>query len=664
MTRMFLLGGFLFLSILLVGCGTSNPVVATIGDEKITLNTFEDNFVKNNGGWDTSAATSFEDRQKYLDLLVKFKLKVKDAYAQGLEKDSAVISEIDSYNTSVAQSYLIDREVIEPGIRNIYDKKKEEVRVSHILFRISPKAEPKDTLAAYNLALSVIAKIPSVPFDTLAFKYSEDPSAKKNYGDIGFFTSGRMVREFEDASYSLKPGEYTKKPIRTQYGYHIIKMTAQRFNPGSIRLSHILLRFNESSSDSAAVRDTAWMIYKRLKNGANFKDLVHQYSRDLKSISLDGDIGYYEYERIPPLIADAIFKLQIDSVLEPMRFNYGYHIFQVTGKKTFPSFLEMQKDIKNQYQQDRYRHDYKNYLEKLKIQYHVLIDSPGVNMLISKLDTSKSAMNENWKDALAVEMLKTTLIRYTGGLFQVKDFIEKATTTDDYKTNILNRVNVWVLLSKMTDILTLEQHARHVAERYPLLAQLLKEYEEGTLLYRIEQDEVWKKVLVTDSLLREYYNTHKENYRWPERVSFAEIFTATDSLANVVYKKIKKGKNFSDLAREYTSRPEYQEKKGVWGFRPFTFNGLSVKASTMAVDSVTAPFKFETGWSIIKTLGKDSAQMKTFEEAMPEVASGYQEVALKQREKEWIESLEKKYPVIINAAVLKESFKRKRVESQ
>ena len=664
MIRIFILGVPLFIVILFIGCGVSNPILVTIGDEKITLHNFEDNFVKNNGGWDTSAATSLEDRQKFLDLLIKFKLKVKEARAQGLEKDSAIVSEMDSYNTSVAQSYMIEKEVIEPGVQRFYEKKKEEIRVSHILFRLQKNATPEDTLMAYIRAVNAIDQIPSVPFDSLASRYSEDPSVKSNYGDLGFLPFGRMVPEFEDACYSLNPGEYTKRPIRSQYGYHVIKVTARRPNPGSVRISHILLRFNQSSSDTAAVRDTAWMLYKRLKSGASFKEVVQKYSQDPQSVPKSGDMGFYERDRIPPVVADVFYRLQIDSISEPMRFNYGYHIFQLTEKKALPSFVEIQKDLKSQYQQVRYQYEYKNYVEKLKTQYRVLIDSTVVNMLISKLDTNKVAGNENWKDTLSAEMLKTPLIHSTGRPYLVKDFADKVITTNEYKGYFLNPVNVWVLVTKVVDVVALEQHARHAAERHPVLAQLLQEYEEGTLLYRIEQDEVWKKVLVNDSLLREYYNTHKENYRWPERINFAEIYTTTDSIAKAVYKKIKKGKDFSDAAQEYTNRSGYQEKKGVWGFQPFTFNDLSLKASTMAIDSITAPFKFQSGWSIIKALGRDNAHVKTFEEAMPEVASGYQEVASKQREQEWIETLRNKYPVTINKEALSEAFKRKRVESQ
>ncbi|MGD0589321.1 MAG: peptidylprolyl isomerase [Bacteroidota bacterium] len=664
MTRMFILGVPLFVAVLFIGCGASNPILATIGDEKITLRSFEDNFVKNNGGWDTSAATSFEDRQKFLDLLVKFKLKVKEARAQGLEKDSAIVSEMDSYNTSVAQSYMIEKEVVEPGVQKFYDRKKEEIRASHILFRLQRNATPEDTLMAYIRAVNAIDQIPYTPFDSLASRYSEDPSVKSNHGDLGFFTSDRMVPEFGDACFLLKPGEYTKRPIRTQYGYHVIKVTARRPNSGSVRISHILLRFNESSSDTAAVRDTVWMLYKRLKSGARFKEVMQKYSQDPQSVANNGDIGFYERDRIPPAVADVFYQLQIDSISEPMRFNYGYHIFKLTEKKALPSFVEMQKDLKNQYQQVRYQYDYKNYVEKLKAQYRVLIDSTVVNMLISKLDTTKTAGNENWKDTLSTEMLKTTLIHCTGRPFKVKDFADKVITTNEYKSYRLTPVNVWVLVTKLVDVVALEQHARHAAERHPVLAQLLQEYEEGTLLYRIEQDEVWKKIMVNDSLLREYYNAHMENYRWPERVNFAEIYTKTDSMAKAAYKKVKSGKDFMGVAQEYTNRLGYQEKKGVWGFQLFTFNDLSLKASTMAIDSVTAPFKFETGWSIIKALGRDSAHVKTFEEAIPEVASAYQEVASKQREQEWIEALKKKYPVTINKEALTEAFKRKRIESQ
>jgi peptidyl-prolyl cis-trans isomerase SurA len=661
---MLILGVFLSISVFFIGCAATDPILASIGDEKITLHSFEDNYAKNNGGWDSSAVKSFEDKQNFLDLLIKFRLKVKEAYAQGIEKDSAIISEMDSYRTSVAQSYMLDKEVIEPGVNKYYKRKKEELHVSHILFRLQKNATPEDTLTAYIRAMNVIDQIPQVHFDSLASQYSEDPSAKTNHGDLGFFSVGRMIPEFEDASYSLKPGEYTKRPIRTQFGYHIIKMIGRRPNSGPIRLSHILLKFTGSPSDTAAIRDTAWMIYKQLKNGASFKEMARKYSKDAQSVSKDGDLGFYERERIVPTIAEIFYKLKVDSITEPIGFNYGYHIFQLTDKKEFPPFEELAKELKNQYQQTHYQYDNKSYIAALKTRYHVLIDSAVVNLLISKLDTAKTAGNGNWKDTLSNEILKTTIIKCTGRQFKVKDFAEKVISTNEYQSYRLTPANVWMLVTKIVDVVALEQHAQNNIEKYPVLTQLMQEYKEGTLLYRIEQEEVWKKVIVSDSLLKEYYNANMNDYRWPERVNFAEIYTKTDSLAKAVYNKIKKGLDFFDAAKKYTDRPGYQEKKGVWGFQTITLNSLSLRASKMTTDSITAPFKFEKGWSIIKALGRDSAHVKTFEETIPEISSAYQEAASKKRDHEWIESLKNKYPVKINNEVLKDAFKRKRVEAQ
>ena len=666
MTRLCIIGVTLFIVILFIGCGTSNPTLATIGDEKITLNNFEDDYAKNNGGFDTSVTSSLEERQRFLDLLIKFKLKVKEARARGLEKDSAVISEMETYNTSVAQSYMIEKEVVEPGVQQMYERKKDDVHASHILIRLKPSAAPDDTLMAFIRAKNVIDQIPTVPFDSLASRYSEDQSVKTNNGDLGFFGGGRMVPEFEDVCYSLKPGEYTKTPIRTQFGYHVVKLIGRRPNSGSVRISHILVRFKEGLKDTAAVRDTVWMIYNKLKNGASFAEMVKKYSNDPKSVPNNGDIGFYERDRLPAKIGDILYNLKIDSISDPVQFNYGYHIFKLTEKKGLQSFAEMQKDLKEAYKQVRYDYDYKRYTSALKTKYKVAIDSSAVLKLISSSDTTKIFGREGWKDTLTAEMLRTTLIHSTGRPFTVNDFADKIMTSNDFKGNVVTPRNIWLFTNKLLDVVAVEEHARHAAGRYPVLTNLLSEYKDGILLYRVEQDEVWKKVMVNDSLMKEYYNVHKEEYRWPERVNFAEIFTTTDSVAKVAYRKVRHGVDFLDAAKEYTNRSGYREKKGIWGLQPFTSNELSRKASTMSVDSVSEPFRSpgENGWSIIKTLAKDSAHVKSFEDATPEVSSGYQEAASKQREQDWVEVLKKKYTVTVHYDALSEAFKRKRVESQ
>lgn len=660
MMRLYLCFLTAMIVLLLTGCGTTNPILATIGDEKITLHEFEDNYVKNSGSWDSSAVSSDEDRRKFLDLYLKFRLKVKEAYSRGLNKIESVKAEIDSNNNIVAQAYMIEKEVAEPGLKNYYNRKKEEVRASHILIRIPKTNNIEDTLKAYTRAMEIISKIKSTPFDSLAYHYSDDPSAKTNYGDLGYFIAGRMVPEFDDACYSLRPGQYTKKPIRTSFGYHIIKVVDRRPNRGSVRLSVILLRFDESLEDTAAVRDTADMIYNRIKNGEDFVELAKKYSQDRSATLANADIGFIELSRIPQNMADDFYNAPIGSVVKPIKFNYGYQIFKVTDKMPFPNFEESEKTMRTQYQQIVYKTDYQNYLKDLNKKYNVLIDSAIIMKVISSIDSSKRIREEFWRTSISDELMSQPVIRSNNILFTTKNFFEEALAGEDTRVYQLNRNNIWLLVNKAVEKVALRNHVIDAPKRYPELAKILKEFEEGILLFHIEQEEVWGKLAVNDSVLKEYYELHKENYRWPNRVNFAEIFVLSDSLAKAIHKKVKKTKDFMAVAEEYTKRTGYKEKKGEWGFQPFDLNELSKRASTMKVGTFSEPFKYEKGWSIIKTLAIDSARIKTFEEATPELIGAYQEEASKKREKEFFEMLKQKYPITINEEVLTQAFKRKR----
>jgi peptidyl-prolyl cis-trans isomerase SurA len=206
-------------------------------------------------------------------------------------------------------------------------------------------------------------------------------------------------------------------------------------------------------------------------------------------------------------------------------------------------------------------------------------------------------------------------------------------------------------------MLLLEEHALRAPERHPNLGKLMEEYRDGLLLYRIEQDEVWQKVIVNDSLLSEFHAPRAEQYRWPERVNFAEIFLTSDSLRAVALGRLEKGEDFQDVAEEMTSRAGYKERRGEWGFQTFAYNDMARRASNMTVGQVSEAFRNGGGWSIIKVLARDSARVKTFDEARPEVTSAYQEHASKERERAWVETLRAKYGVRVDAAILEKAFR-------
>jgi peptidyl-prolyl cis-trans isomerase C len=105
---------------------------------------------------------------------------------------------------------------------------KEQVRASHILFKVNPKDDKAADEAAKKKATEVYAlvKKPGADFEALAKEHSEGPTAPRG-GDLSFFTRGRMVPEFEEKAFAMKAGEISE-PIKTQFGWHIIQVTEKK----------------------------------------------------------------------------------------------------------------------------------------------------------------------------------------------------------------------------------------------------------------------------------------------------------------------------------------------------------------------------------------------------------------------------------------------------
>lgn len=639
------------------GCGTSNPAVATIGDEVISLNDFESSYAKNNGGWEKGSTASLDERQRFLYLLIKFRLKVKEARRIGLDKDPDVVAEIAGYEQSLAQSYMIDKEIVQPGVRSMYERKKVLLRASHILLRLPENATPEDTLRVWNRALDLIAQTSSKSFDTLALVNSEDQSVSFNRGDLGYFSTGRMVPAFEDACFALEPGQITRTPVRSPFGYHVIKLLDRQPNRGAVQISHILLR-GKSPSDTAWIRDTVRVIMERLRAGVPFGTLVTEYSTDENSAMRAGDIGAYERERLPQDLGDLLYATPKDSIAPPYFAPYGAHIFRVNGFAGIPDLAEAERDLKQVYQQLRYTSDYANYVHRLKKLYQYTLRVPVVLRLHAQLDSTFTPADSAWRANIDQALGSEVLMSAGRRVLTVDSVLERIANAAEFRTMRLTPPNIDQMLDRLGESMVLQEHARTAAERHPVFAELMKEYREGIMLYRIEQDEVWQKVVVNDTLLRAFYDEHQDRYRWPDRVNFAEIYITTDSLAQAAVKRLKAGDDFVDVAEAMTMRAGYRERRGIWGFQAAGFNNLSAQAMQMAVDSVTAPFRNGAGYSILKVLGKEGPRTKTFEEAGPELVSAYQEQASKQREQEWIASLRNRYGVTTDVEALKTAFSR------
>ncbi|MFM8178919.1 MAG: peptidylprolyl isomerase, partial [Candidatus Kapaibacterium sp.] len=202
--------------------GVMNPgttVLATVGGDPITLGDLETaykrNMVRKNSVLTKVRKDSVMD---FLNLYIKYRLKVKDAVSRGFDKDSGVMAEVVSNRRILAENYLLDKKVIEPNLTTYLERRKKELQVA-VMVMVIPQGENADTSAAYAKAVKCIQMVKNGgDFLAIAKDSSEDKETRERGGLLPYFTSlGGIIRQLEDAAYTLKPGELYPVPVRARY---------------------------------------------------------------------------------------------------------------------------------------------------------------------------------------------------------------------------------------------------------------------------------------------------------------------------------------------------------------------------------------------------------------------------------------------------------------
>jgi peptidyl-prolyl cis-trans isomerase SurA len=215
-----------------------DKVLLTIENKPVYVSEFLRVYNKNK---EVVSQENKKDINEYLDLFINYKLKLRQAYDLKLDTVPSYIKEFTKYKEQLIEPFLKDRNVTDNLVREAYDRMKQEVKASHILVKLDAHALPKDTLKAYNKLIEAREKIlKGADFEVVAKEYSEDPSAKKNGGDLGYFTAFSMVYRFENAAYTTNIGDISM-PFKTNFGYHIVKVNDKRASKGEVKVAHIMV---------------------------------------------------------------------------------------------------------------------------------------------------------------------------------------------------------------------------------------------------------------------------------------------------------------------------------------------------------------------------------------------------------------------------------------
>jgi len=564
---------------------TKDPILMKVGNNAVTKEEFKAIFTKNL----KDSVITQQALDEYLVLFTKFKLKVTEAELMGLDTTKKFKDELDGYRKQLARPYMTDLSMNEELVKEAYTRMQEEIRASHILVKCDLDAMPKDTLAAYNKALAFKERIQKGEnFATVAGGKigSDDPSAAKNGGDIGYFTALQMVYTFETACYKMKVGDVSN-PIRTKFGYHIIKITDRRPARGQVKVAHILI--SSKDDDDPIVKEAASKkaneILEKIKSGEDFANLAKQFSDDQSSSKKGGELQIFGPGKMVLEFENASFELKnIGDVSGLVKTNYGYHIIKLLEKIPVQSFEEMRGQLRQKISRDsRAVIPKKIFVDKLKEKYKFKETKSALDLFYTAVDTS--ILHSRWKKEYM--MAAKSYVRPTGAKPQEDGLIKEVNEGNKEKTKATEVVPVdakkvdamkkkiiftfadkkfsqydfavylennqrkdkdvelrkYILASYRSwtqDELNNYENSR-LEEIYPEFRLLMKEYRDGILLFELTDQKVWNKAVKDTSGLRAYYNQHKAKYMWPVRYD-SEIYTcASMEIANNLTKDLNNG---------------------------------------------------------------------------------------------------------------------------
>lgn len=638
-----------FISLAVINSIAQDNIILEIEDDKITVEEFKRIYFKNN----KDSAHSLESLEEYLNLFTNFKLKVYEAQKLGLHKQKKFINELGTYRSQLVKPYLTDSATDEQMIRDAYERLKYIVRAQHILFKINPNAKPSDTLAIYKKASEVLAEIKNgADFTQMAKQHSEDPSVKFNDGDLGYFSAFKMVYEFENAAFSTEIGQVSNL-VRTQFGYHIIKVNDKREAPGTVEAAHIMVRLPENAPEDQATiaKRKIDEIYQKLQAGENFEEVAKKHSEDPQTASKGGRLPDFTPGRMLPTFEQQIFQVEKGSFSEPFRTRVGWHVVKNINNQPVKSLDEERAEIKRKLSKTaRADLSQRKVIQKLKTEYNLKCDDDFL-VKLPTLINHDSLMDGKWSLTQDVDQGKEVCSfanqKIVAG--DVLSFIQKRVKQP--KTNAGQFIDETVQSLLERQILDYEK--AHLEDKYPDFAWLIKEYHDGILLFNITDSIVWQKAVADTSGLRAFYANNKNNYMWAERMKsdiievkpYHDIKVAQKILNKVIKKEGLKGVKDALKSKFSDSTISVTFDSGLWergGNRNVDLTKW--KKGLHLVDNTENYAVFVFNHEVVP------AEPKKLNEVRGLVTADYQNFL----EQKWIETLREKYRVVVHNEKLKD----------
>lgn len=535
-------------AILLWGCKTSQapatqePVLANIGGKPVFASEFAYVYNKNNSNADN--AYSQASIQEYLDLYTNFRLKILDAESRGLDTTAAFKAELEGYKQQLAQPYLTEKSVTDKLVREAYARMNQEINASHILLNVAADAEPKDTLAAYNRIMELRQRaLAGESFEKLAATYSEDPSVRDNNGNLGYFTALQMVYPFEDAAYKTQPGQLTQ-PVRTRFGYHLIKVNDARQAQGEIKVAHIMVQATPGmpKADSVMAKKKIDEIYARVLRKENWDKLVAQFSEDPSSSQNGGELPWFGTGRMIPSFEETAFKLsQPGEISRPVLTPYGWHIIKFLERRNLAPYEDMEPTLRQRVAKDsRSELNKAAFLKRIRTENNFQEMAAAKTYALGKADTS--LVRGAWKNVFPAKETAQTLFTIQDRKFSVQDFFQYVAQNQRPRPQGSPDHTMALLYDNFVNTSLTDYEKENLENKYVDYRMLVREYRDGILLFQLMDEKVWSKAIEDSVGLNKFFQNHRDNYRWDTRAEATLLSAASPEILQQAQAQLAQGR--------------------------------------------------------------------------------------------------------------------------
>lgn len=582
--------------------------------------------------------------REYLDLYIRFKLKVKAARDLGLDTLPQLKNDMEAFRTQIQDGYMNNEPVLKQLVEEAFVRSQLDLHLIHF-YAPFDSLKAADTAKAYAALNEAAALMNTNNNDyestalTLTQKY-----VKVKGSDLGFITVFSLPYEYENLAYNLKPGEMSKV-YRSSKGLHIFKLLEQRNSVGRWRVAQILLSI-PPGDNGAAVKKRADSVYQLALNGADFSNLAKAYSEDKMTYMIGGEMPEFGTGRFDLSFEKEVFKLTKDDQLTaPFLTPYGYHIVKRLKQTPVPAAREdaYMMELRQKVMQDT----------RVQMARDAFLKEVARQVQVKKLATVKPADLYRFADSITAHpefSIDKKVPIYDKVLFTVgKDNVKGADWLNyvkDYKlaAELYKGETNAALYDKFVNKATLDYYRKNLETFNPEFRYQMDEFREGNMLFEIMERNVWSGAGNDTAALLSYYNQNKGKYLWGASANVIVLNCSNKKVADEALAELKAGKPWRKIVEEKNGTVQADSGRYELSQIPLEKDqqaapGFITKINVNNTDGSASFLQFINLY--------EANQQRSFDEARGLVINDYQVIL----ENKWIEALKKKYPVSINNTV-------------